>query len=65
MPGSAPAALEKRMLTKRKCQAEVNQPNPDWLLSAVRHHVVIGPDISVDDSAGAQVPKECGLLQND
>lgn len=63
-PAYVYSASLRRWMPGRKCQAQVNQPNPHWLLSAVHHHVGIRPDISVDDSAGAQVPKEGGLLQN-
>lgn len=47
-----------------KCQAKVNQSNPDWLLCAVHKHYVIRPDISVDKPTGAEMPKGCGHLPN-
>lgn len=47
-----------------KCQAKVNQPNPDWLLSAVHKHYVIRPAISVDNPTGAEMPKGSRHLPN-
>lgn len=47
-----------------KGQNKANQASPDWLLSAVHHHDVFRPDISVDNPAGAEMLKSRGQLPN-